>query len=94
MALPTTNDFSGRQWRIVVPGSIPYANAKIDGGIWTGGTAGDVFTITDEAGREYDWVFPADGSAVTITKLGWLSGPITITSIPHGEVQLYIGGGK
>jgi hypothetical protein len=91
MALPTTNDFTGRQWRIVTTGEIPFANIKIEGGIWTGGTAGNVFTLVDAAGREFDWTFPADGSAVVITKLGWLDGPVTITAMPSGEVQLYLG---
>ena len=95
MTLPTTNNWTGRQIRLVTSSTnavSPYKNLKIDGGIWTGGTAGDQFSFTDVAGREFDWIFPADGSAVVITKLGWLSGPITITSLPHGEVQLYIGG--
>ncbi len=85
------NDFTGRVLKITTTGQIPLANFKVEGGIWTGGTAADVFSIVDVAGRQYDWTFPADGSAVTITKLGWLSGPVTITSMPHGEVQLYLG---
>lgn len=85
------NDFTGRILRITNAGQIPLANLKVEGGIWTGGTAGDVFSIVDAAGRQYDWTFPADGSAVVITKLGWLSGPVTILTIPHGEVQFYLG---
>ncbi len=85
------NDFTGRVLKITATGKIPLANFKIEGGIWTGGTAGDVFSIVDVAGRQYDWTFPTSGDAVVITKLGWLSGPVTITAIPHGEVQLYLG---
>jgi hypothetical protein len=90
MPLPLTNDFTGRQWRIITTGVSPLANTKIGGGIWTGGTPGDIYTMIDAAGRALDWVYPADGSAVTIHRLGWLSGPVTITSMPHGEVQLYL----
>jgi len=91
MALPGTNDYTGRIMRLVTTGTIPFANFKIEGGIWTGGTASDQFSIVDAAGRQYDWVFPSSGDAVVITKLGWLSGPVTITSLPHGEVHLYHG---
>jgi len=91
MAIPVTNNYTGRIWRLVTTGTTPLANAKIEGGIWTGATAADLFSIVDVAGRQYDWQYPADGSAVVITKLGWLSGPITITSLPRGEVHLYMG---
>lgn len=85
------NDFTGRILKLTTTGTIPLANFKIEGGIWTGGTAADIFTLTDVAGRSYDWTFPADGSAIVISKLGWMSGPVVITSLPHGEVQLYLG---
>ena len=85
------NDFTGRIHKITTTGTVPMANVKYKGGTWTGGTAADVFTIVDEAGRSYSWTYPADGSQVTFQELGWLSGPISITSMPHGEVNLYLG---
>lgn len=91
MALPTTNDFTGRVWRIVVPGAIPFANFNIRGGVWTGGTAGNTASIVDEAGREYDFIFPTAGHLV-IGPMGWMSGPgAAITAMPGGEMLLYIG---
>lgn len=84
------NDFTGRILKMTTTGQIPLANFKVAGGIWTGGTAADVFSIVDAAGRQYDWTYPGDGSAVVITKLGWLSGPVTITALPHGEAQFYL----
>lgn len=90
MALPTTNDFTGRQWRIVATGTIPFGNFKVKGGVWTGGTAGDSFSYTDSAGREFDYIFPASG-IVTFGDLGWIEGPAAITVAPaHGEVVWFI----
>ena len=89
MALPTTNDFTGRQWRIVTTGTIPFANFKVAGGVWTGGTSGDIMSYTDSAGREYDFVFPAQGQ-LNIGFLGWVSGPAHITAMPSGEMIWYI----
>lgn len=91
MAIPVTNDFTGRIWRIVTPGTSPLANVKVKGGMWTGGTAADQLSFVDAAGREYDFIYPGSGNALSIPEIGWLSGPITITAIPHGELQLYIG---
>jgi hypothetical protein len=84
------NDFTGRVLKITTTGTIPLANFKVKGGIWTGGTAADVFTLVDAAGRSYDWTYPASGD-VSIFELGWVSGPAAITSMPHGEVQLFLG---
>lgn len=85
------NDFTGRQLRIDTTGTISLANFKVDDGVWTGGTPADVFTLTDVAGRSYSWTFPTDGSEVRIGRLGWMSGPVVITAIPHGIVLLYLG---
>jgi len=85
------NDFTGRILKITTTGSIPLANIKVKGGTWTGAAAGNVFAITDEAGRLYSWTFPADGSQVSFQELGWLSGPITITTMGGGQVNLYLG---
>ena len=92
MAIPVTNDFTGRVWRIVTTGAIPFANFKIKGGVWTGGTAADVASFVDEAGREYDFIFPSAGHLV-IGEMGWVSGPATITVFPagHGEMLWYAG---
>ena len=90
------NDYSGRIWKITAAGTTPEgtANVKIKGGIWTGGTAGDTFTITDVAGRVYTWLFAAD-SNVTFQELGWLSGPVTFggtfTGTAGAEINLYLG---
>jgi len=90
MALPVTNDFTGRQWRIVATGLIPFGNFKVKGGVWTGGTAADVFSYTDSAGREFDFTFPTSG-IIVFGDMGWIEGPVTITAAPpHGEVVWYI----
>ena len=46
------NDFTGRIWRVTAAGTTPFgvANARIKGGSWTGGTAGNTFTISDGDG--------------------------------------------
>jgi hypothetical protein len=84
------NDYSGRILKLTTTGVIPLGNFKVKGGIWTGGTASDVFTLVDSAGRAYDFTYPTDGSVMSIYELGWLSGPVTISSLPHGEVQLFL----
>jgi hypothetical protein len=90
------NDYTGRIWKIVAGGETPFgtSNVKIKGGIWTGGTAGDTFTITDVAGRVYTWIFEAD-SNVTFQELGWLSCPVifggTFSNTAGAEVNLYLG---
>ena len=90
MALPTTNDFTGRVWRIVTPGAIPFGNFNVRGGVWTGGTAGTVASYVDAAGREYDYTFPTAGHLI-IGPLGWMSGGGAITAMPGGEMLWYIG---
>lgn len=90
MALPSTNDFTGRIWRVVTTGIAPFGNVKIKGGLWSGGSAGTTLTFTDIAGRTYDFVFPSGGNSISIPEMGWLSGPINFTAMPGGELQLYI----
>lgn len=85
-----SNDFTGRILRITETGVIPLANFKVEGGNWTGAASTNTFSLTDVDGREYTWTFPDEGD-VTITKLGWLSGPVTITAIDGGQVLLYLG---
>jgi hypothetical protein len=85
------NDFTGRTLKITGPGTIPLANFKVKGGLWTGAAASAVFTLTDAAGRSYDITFPSDGFVVTIPEWGWISGPAAITAMPSGEVALYLG---
>jgi hypothetical protein len=91
MALPSTNDFTGRIWRIVAVGNIPFANFKVKGGVWTGGTAGQTASFVDVAGREYDFVYPSSGNALNIGEMGWVSGPAAITAMPSGEMQWWVG---
>jgi len=90
MALPGTNDFTGRILRIVTTGTIPLANFKVKGGLWMGAAVSAQASIVDEAGREYDFVMPASGDALRIGEMGWISGPATITAMPGGELQLWI----
>jgi hypothetical protein len=87
------NDFTGRIWRITTTGTTPFGtvNFKIKGGSWTGGVAGNTFTITDEAGRTYTWTFPTTAEQVTFQELGWLSGPVTFGGTFVGEIDLYLG---
>jgi hypothetical protein len=90
------NDFTGRIWRITGAGVTPFGslNAKIKGGIWSGFTAGNTFTITDSDGRLYTFTAPADDSVVTFQELGWLSCPVTFGGTFTGEVDLFLAGGK
>lgn len=90
MAIPVTNDFTGRVWRIVTPGAIPFANFNIRGGLWTGGTDGATASYVDVAGREYDFIFPSAGFLV-IGPMGWMSGGGAITAMPGGEMLWYVG---
>jgi hypothetical protein len=87
------NLYNTRIWSITTTGTTPFGalNVKIKGGIWTGGTAGDTFTITDISGNVYSWTFPADGDTVNFQELGWLAGPITFGGTFHGEINLYLG---
>ena len=87
------NDFTGRIWKITAAGTTPFglANVKFKGGIWSGFTAGDTFTITDADGRVYTFTAPAADSVVTFQELGWLSGPLTFGGTFHGEIDLFLG---
>lgn len=87
------NDFTGRIWKIVAAGTTPFGtlNIKIKGGSWSGGAAGNTFTITDVAGRVYTWTAAADGENISFFELGWLSGPITFGGTFTGEINLYLG---
>ena len=87
------NDYSGRIWKITTSGLTPFgaANVKIKGGSWSGGTAGNTFTITDEAGRVYTWTWGANSQQITFQELGWLSGPVTFGGTFTGEIDFYLG---
>lgn len=84
------NDFTGRVLRITATGTIPLANFKVEGGDWTGGSGS--FVLVDAAGRTYTWTWDTtSGVPIVITKLGWLSGPVTISTFGGGEAHLYLG---
>ena len=87
------NSYATRIWKIVAAGTTPFgtANVKIKGGTWSGDTAGNTFTITDQSGETTTWTFPADGSSINFQELGWLSGPVTFGGSFTGEVNLYLG---
>ena len=89
------NDYSGRIWKITANETTPFgsANVKFKGGTWTGMSADALFTITDLAGRVYEWKATTDGSAINFYELGWLSGPLTFTftGTTPGEVNLFLG---
>lgn len=86
------NDYSGRQWRITTAATTPFgtANIRVKGGIWTGGTAGQTFIVTDIAGRVYTWTFPTDGDFLPFQDLGWLSGPVSFSGTFTGQIVWYI----
>ena len=86
------NSYSGRQWIITAADTTPFGttNIRVKGGIWTGGTSGQTFIITDIAGRVFTWTFPASGEWVPFQELGWLSGPVSFSGTFGGEVILYI----
>jgi hypothetical protein len=86
------NDFTGRIWRVTAAGTTPFgvANARIKGGSWTGGTAGNTFTITDGDGRVYTSTWSANSQQLTFGELGWLEGPITFGGTFTGEIDLYL----
>ena len=86
------NDYTGRIWKVVVPGTTPFgtANVRIKGGSWTGGVTGNTFTIMDVAGRVYTWTWTANTNQVDFQELGWLSGPLTFGGTFVGEIDLYL----
>jgi len=84
------NDYSGRQIKLTTTGLIPLGNFKIKGGLWTGMTAPATFTLVDEAGRTYDIIAYVTDYPINIPEIGWMSGPVTVTSLPSGEVALYL----
>jgi hypothetical protein len=87
------NKYNTRIWVITQAGTTPFGamNVKIKGGAWTGGTAGDTFTITDISGTVYTWTFPADSDYLNFQELGWLAGPVIFGGTFHGEINLYLG---
>lgn len=86
------NDFSGRIWKITAPGTTPFgtSNVRIGGGVWTGGAAGNDFTITDVAGRVYTFTVTTAGQTVNFYKFNWLSGPLTFGGTFVGEIDLFL----
>jgi hypothetical protein len=91
------NSFTGRQIIINTTGviNIP-CNLKVLDCWWQDiAAASQVFSFTDAAGRAYSFTsFSSGGTGfppVSIGKLDWLEGPITITSIPSGNVYMILG---
>ena len=87
------NSFSTRIWKIIAAGITPFgtANVKVKGGVWSGGTAGQTYIITDSGGEATTWTYPASGDALNFQELGWLSGPLTFSGTFAGEINLYLG---
>jgi hypothetical protein len=89
------NSYSTRIWKITGNETTPFGttNVKFKGGTWTGFSTDATFSITDEAGEVTTWKATADGSVVSFTELGWVSGPMTFTftGTTYGEVNLFLG---
>ncbi len=87
------NTYNTRIWNINVAGTTPFGtlNVKIKGGLWSGGTAGNTFTITDVSGETYTWTWTAGNEPIPFQELGWLSGPITFGGTFTGNINLYLG---
>jgi hypothetical protein len=86
------NIITGRQLIITVAGEIDInCNVMISDGVWTGAAAGATLTITDKSGRVLTWTAYQANYPVDLGKIGWLSGPITITTITSGTVFLFLG---
>jgi hypothetical protein len=86
------NDFTGRILKITTTGTIPLANFKVKGGLWTGMTAGaQTFSLTDVAGRTYTWTSDGTEAPISIYEMGWFSGPALISGTFTGEIDLYLG---
>ena len=84
------NVYGSRQMTLTTTGTIPFGNFKVKGGIWTGSTSGNVFTLVDESGNTMSFTSYANNYPINIPEMGWLSGPVSITSLPSGTVQLYL----
>lgn len=72
------------------------ANIKVIDGWWQDITAAaQVFSFTDAAGRAYSFTsYSAGGSGfppISIGKLDWLEGPLTVTALPSGNVYMILG---
>jgi hypothetical protein len=91
------NTITGRQLILNTAGFIFLAcNFKVIECWWQDITAaGQVFSFTDAAGRAYSFTsYSAGGTGIpplSIGKLDWLEGPITITSLPSGNVYMILG---
>lgn len=93
------NNFTGRQIIINATGVVgPPCNFKVTECWWQDiGAGGQTFSFTDAAGRSYSWTSSTPSSTgtgvppVEIGKLDWVEGPITVTSIPSGNVYMILG---
>lgn len=91
------NNISGRQLIINATGLINLpCNIKVVDGWWQDiAAASQVFSFSDSAGRAFSFTsWSAGGTGipnVSIGKLDWLSGPLTIATMPSGNVYLILG---
>jgi hypothetical protein len=85
------NVVTGRQIKIDSTGELPInCNLKVTDATWFNATTGAVLTITDSAGRVLTWICYATNYPIDLGKLGWLSGPITVTEIDSGIAYLFM----
>lgn len=86
------NQITGRQLIIDTAGEIDInCNINVTEGTWNNATAGDHLIITDKAGRVFTWICYQNNYPIDLGKIGWLSGPITVTTIASGILYLFLG---
>lgn len=91
------NSITGRQLIINTAGLINLpANFKVIDGWWQDVTAASqVFAFTDASGRPFSFTSYSSGGTgfppIPLGKLDWIAGPITVSSIPSGNVYLILG---
>lgn len=86
------NNYSGRQLIIdTAPAIIPLANMKIGNMVWADAVAvGDNLTMVDEAGRTFIYLAYQANYPYVIGRLGWVSGPLTISVLASGKLYIYL----
>ncbi len=87
------NNVTGRQFILNTVGLVAGTgyNFKVAGGTWQApGAVGATFQFNDAAGRVYTYTAYQVDYPIDLGKLGWIEGPITITSLPSGVVYMYL----